>query len=69
MSFMCEAAILIRMEIRVYDRSAQMKMDEVAASVCRAEILRIRFGVSSRDLAREVSKLIAGRIGLLCGRR
>jgi len=55
--------------MRVFDRTAEMKAYEVTASVSGMEILGIRFGFSSRDLAREASKLIAQRIGWLCGRR
>ena len=61
--------ISITMEIRVFDGTAAMKVYEVVASVCRVEIFGIWLGFSSRDLAREASKLLAQRIGLLCRRR
>jgi len=66
---MGEPPISIRMEIRVFDRTAEMKAYEVTASVSGVEIFGIRFGFSARDLAREASKLLAGRIGVLRGRR
>jgi hypothetical protein len=53
------------MEVRVFDRTAKMKAYEITASVSGMEIFGIRFGFSSRDLARKSSKLIAGCIGLL----
>lgn len=50
----------------MFDRTAEMKAYEVTASVSEVEIFRIRFGFSSRDLARKASKSIAQRIGMLC---
>lgn len=41
----------------------------VTANVSEIKTSGIRFGFSSRDLARKASKLPAGRIGVLCGRR
>ena len=38
------------MEIRVFNRTAEMQAYEVTASVSGVEILGIRFGFSSRDL-------------------
>jgi len=46
-----------------------MKAYDVTANVTGVEIFGIRFGFSSRDLAHKASKLIAGRIGVLCRRR
>ena len=58
--------ILSRMEIGVFDCTAEMKAYEVTASVSGMEILGIRFGFSSRDLAREASKLLVQRTGWRC---
>ena len=57
------------MEMRVFDRAAEMKAYNVTANVSGVEVFRIRFGFSSRDLARKASKLLAQRIGWLCLRR
>ena len=66
---MGEPPLTITMEIRVFDlHAAEMKAYEVTASVSGVEILGIRFGFNSRDLARKASKLIAGRIDVLCRR-
>jgi len=66
---MSEPPISITMEIRVFDRTTEMKAYEVTASASRMEIFWIRFGFSSRDLARHASEFLAGRIGGLCRRR
>jgi hypothetical protein len=49
--------------------TAEFKAYQVTTNVSGFEIVGIRFGCSSQDLARAVSKQIAGRIGVLCGRR
>ena len=67
-SVMGEPPISITMEIRVFDRTAKTRAYEVMASVSGVEILGIRFGFSSRGLACKASKLLAGRIGMLCRR-
>jgi len=46
-----------------------MRAYEGAAIVPGVEVFEIRFGFSSRDLARKASKLIARRIGTLCKRK
>ena len=57
-------------DVQVFDlHTAEMKAYEVTANVSGVEIFGIRFGFSSRNLARKASKLIAARIGALCGRR
>ena len=66
---MGEPPISITMEIRVFDRTAETRVYDVTASVSGVEIFGIRFGFSSRDLARKASKLLAGCIGVLCGRK
>ena len=57
------------MEIRVFDRTAEMNMDEVMTNVPEVRIIAIRLGVSSRDLARKASKLIVRRMDTLYRRR
>jgi len=66
---MGEPPISITMEIRVFDRTAEMKAYEVTASVSGMEIFEIWFGFSSWDLIRKASNLVAGRMGVLCGRK
>jgi len=67
---MGEPPISITMEMRAFDlHAAEMKEYDVTASVSGMEIFGSRFGFSSRGLARKASKLIAGRIGVLCRRR
>ena len=57
-------------DVQVFDlHTAEMKAYEVTANVSGAEIFGIRFGFSSRDLARKASKLLAQRICWLCRRR
>lgn len=57
-------------DVQVFDlETAEMKAYEVAVNATGIEILGIRFGFSSRNLARKASQLIAVRIGALCGRR
>ena len=55
--------------MRVFDRTAEMKAYEVTARVSEAEIFRICIGVGSYDLGCKASKLVAGRMGVLCRRR
>lgn len=62
--FLGELPLSITMEIRVFDRTAEIKMDEITTTFRESRYL----GFSSRDLARKASKLIAGRMGVLCGR-
>jgi hypothetical protein len=57
-------------DVQVFDlHTAEMKAYDVTANVSGVEIFGIRFGFSSRDLARKASKLIAERIGGLCWKR
>lgn len=57
-------------DVQVFDlHTAEMKAHEVTANVSGVEIFGIRFGFSSRNLARKASQLIAARIGALCERR
>lgn len=63
-------AIWITVDVRVFDlHTAEMKAYEVTAEVSGIEFFGIRFGFSTRDIARKVSKLIAQRMGALCQRR
>ena len=57
-------------DVRVLDlNTAEFKAYQVTANVSGIEIIGIRFGCSPQDLARAVSKQIAARIGVLCGKR
>ena len=57
-------------DVRVLDlNTAEFKAYHVSVNVSGFEIIGIRFGCSPQDIARAVSKQIAGRIGVLCGRR
>ena len=63
---MGEAPVLIRMEIRVFHCTAEMKAYEVTTSISEMGICRIWFwftGSGSKS-----SKLVAQRIGWLCWR-
>jgi len=52
---------------QVFDlHSAGMKAYEVTTNVAGIEIIGIRFGCSSQDLARAVSKQIAAWLGSQC---
>lgn len=62
---MGEPPILITMEMRVFDHTTETMAYEVMASASGVEIFGIRFGFSTRGLARKASKLIAGRTGAL----
>ena len=57
-------------DVQVFDlHTSEMTAYEVTTNVSGVEIFGIRFGFSSRNLARKASQLIAARIGALCGRR
>ena len=60
----------ITVDVRVLDlNTAEFTAYHVSVNVSGFEIIGIRFGCSPQDIARAVSKQIAGHIGVLCGRR
>jgi len=62
--------VWMTVDVRVLDlHTAEFKAYQVTTNVSGFEIIGIRFGCSPQDIARAVSKQIAGRISVLCRRR
>ncbi len=63
-------AAWITVDVHVLDlHTGEFNAYQVAVNVSGFEIIGIRFGCSPQEIARAVNKQIAGRIGVLCGRR